>query len=87
MDFVPDWNTPGVLVPEMVRALQRCGVVYVSGANVRPCQRCGFREDTRMGACFACAEYVGGRNFGDGIHKLWDKTNPSNVWVVWVPGT
>lgn len=83
-DLVPSWSDPNVTVPELVRSLQRCGLVYVSTDNVRACQRCGFREDTRMGSCYDCCEFVGGQPLGDGIHKLWDKTNPKNEWVVWV---
>jgi len=72
----------GIDAKQLIRAFQQCGIVYVSGENVGPCQRCGFREDRRMGACFECSTYVDGQYCGDGIHKLWDRTNPSNIWIV-----
>lgn len=69
---------------QLIKAMQRCGVAYISGPNMGPCQRCGFLEDRRMGACFECSAFVDGEPLGDGVHKLWDRTNPSNTWIVWV---
>lgn len=69
---------------QLIRVMQNCGVAYVSGPNIGACQRCGFREDRRMGACFDCSPFVDGEYLGDGVHKLWDKTRPDNVWVIWV---
>lgn len=58
------------------------GVLYVSGNRDGICHRCGFREDLRMGACFRCSDFVKGKDHGDGIHELWDRTNPTNRWVI-----
>lgn len=59
------------------------GLTYISTGNgVACCQRCGFREDLRMGACFRCADFVKGKNHGNGIHELWDRDRPDNRWIV-----
>ena len=84
--LVPDWNDQSNMVPSMVRSMQRAGVVYVSGPNLGPCRRCGFREDRRMGACFECSKFVAGKPLLDGCHLLWSKNDRTNQWIVWVPG-
>ena len=56
--------------------------LYVSGNGDGLCHRCGFREDLRMGTCFKCSDFVGGIDHGDGIHELFDRTNPTNRWVI-----
>ncbi len=67
---------------KLLREMQRAGVISIALACVAPCKRCGFREDLRMGACFRCADFIKGKDHGDGIHELWDRDNPSNRWIV-----
>lgn len=68
----------------LLKLLREEGIAHVAQAQVAMCKRCGFREDLRMGACFQCSDYVGGKSHGDGIHELWDKNNSTNRWFVMV---
>lgn len=70
---------------KMLRMAQDSGATYTSFAGSQLCQRCGFREDCRMGACFRCADFIKGKNNGNGIHELWDRNRPDNRWFVTVP--
>ena len=83
-DLVPGWHDRTEQVPSLIRSMQQYGIVYVSGPNIGPCQRCGFVDDRRVGVCFECSGYVAGRLLGEGVHLLWDTTNPRNQWMVWV---
>lgn len=66
----------------LLRELERAGQVYISQDHLGICNRCGFREDLRMGACYDCASgHVSGKPLGNNLHELWDATNPSNRWV------
>ena len=66
----------------VLKLLQEEGIAYISGNGDSICHRCGFREDLRMGACFECADFVNGKDHGDGIHELWDRDNPGNRWFI-----
>lgn len=55
---------------------------YVIIAHWGTCHLCGKHDDIRYGACFACADFVDGERLSATTHRLWDKRNPSNEWVV-----
>ena len=55
---------------------------YFSMMQLGRCQVCGIKSDLRMGACFDCSDNVRGRLIGDGVHQLWDASDPTNFWYV-----
>lgn len=66
----------------VLRKLDHLGIIHLLYASIGPCHRCGFRADLRMGACYECSSMVQGKNHEDGLHELWDRTNPTNRWLV-----
>ena len=56
--------------------------VYIAAVSRGSCMVCGNWKDLRMGSCFECSEFVSGVTLLAGVHKLWDRRNPSNVWYV-----
>ncbi len=46
------------------------------------CCVCYQPRELVFGACFDCADSVAGQFLGDGLHKLWDSRQPSNMWLV-----
>lgn len=53
---------------------------YVSMAQIGDCLVCKQREDLRCGVCFDCVAKVDGILISPGLHKLWERGNPSNNW-------
>lgn len=56
--------------------------VYVAKEQIGICKVCGQEDDLRMGCCWDCADYVDGEQLSPTKHRLWDRRNPSNSWIV-----
>lgn len=56
------------------------GKPYVSIARMGSCRICGVHQDLRVGVCFRCSDKVTGEKVSDTTHKMWERSNPTNVW-------
>lgn len=69
-------------IPDELWQMFKRGEVYIARSGIDHCRVCGEEDDLRMGACFACADFVDGERVKGttGGHKLWDRRNPENYW-------
>lgn len=60
---------------------------YVSIERWGHCHVCGEYQDLRMGVCFDCCDQVDGKRLSATTHRLWERANPYNEWIVTEDGT
>jgi hypothetical protein len=59
---------------------------YVAMARIGICKVCNREDDLRMGVCWDCCDFVDGEQLSPTTHRLWDRRNPSNTWIVSTTG-